>query len=152
MTRINRQKIFGSMSYKIKEMSDCLDISEKTCLRWIENGLSIVPGGKKPILILGSEIKNFLRKKDSKKKIKLKRSEFYCLTCKAARNAKQGSIKKLQGHKTALCRVCGGKMSRIFKSAQKDYMIPPLPTQMSIFDVIPTNQQNDKIIIKNNLN
>lgn len=140
MTRINRQKISGSMSYTIKEISDCLDINEKTCLRWIENGLSIVPGSKRPILILGSEIKNFLIKKDSKKKIKLKRSEFYCFTCKAARNAKQGSIKKGQGQKTAVCRVCGGKMCRIFKSTQKDYTISSLPTQMSFFDRIPTNQ------------
>ncbi len=139
------------MSYTIKEMSDCLKINEKTCLRWIENGLSIVPDSKRPILILGSEIKNFLRKKDSKKKIKLKRCEFYCFTCKTARNAKQGSIKKLQGQKTALCRVCGGKMCRIFKSVQKDYMIRPLPTQMSIFNDIPNNRQNDKITIKNNL-
>ena len=139
------------MSYTIKEMSDCLNINEKTCLRWIENGLSIVPLSKRPILILGSEIKNFLRKKDSKKKIKLRRSEFYCFTCKAARNAKQGSTKRSRRQKTALCRVCGGKVSRIFKSVQKDYMIRTLPTQMSIFDDIPNNRQNDKITIKNNL-
>jgi hypothetical protein len=100
------------MCYTIKEISDCLGTSEKTCLRWIENGLSIVQGSKRPILILGSEIKDFLRKKDSKKKIKLKRNEFYCLTCKVARNAKRGSIKKLQKRKTALCRVCNGRMSR----------------------------------------
>ena len=152
MTRINRQKIYGSTSYTIKEISDCLDVSEKTCLRWIEKGLSIVPGSKKPILILGSEIKNFLRNKDSKKKIKLKRNEFYCMTCKAPRNARRGSIKKLQGHKTALCRVCNGRMSKLFKSAQKDYMISSLSTQMSIFDIIPTKEQNDKIITQNNLN
>ena len=112
MTRINRQKICGSMSYTIKEMADCLDVSEKTCLRWIASGLPIVPGGKKPILILGSEIKDFLRKKDSKKKIKLKRSEFYCMGCKAARTAKRGTIKRLAKQKIGICRVCNGKMSR----------------------------------------
>ena len=100
------------MSYTIKELSDCLDVNEKTCLRWIESGMPIVPGGKKPLLMLGSEIKDFLKKKDSKKKVKLKRNEFYCLTCKAARSAKRGSIKKLQKQKMAICRVCSGKMSR----------------------------------------
>jgi hypothetical protein len=112
MTRINRQKIHGSMSYTIKEMVDCLNVSEKTCLRWIASGLPIVPGGKKPILMLGSDIKDFLRTKDSKKKIKLKRSEFYCLTCKAARSAKRGSITRKKKQKTGVCRVCSGKMSR----------------------------------------
>jgi hypothetical protein len=71
-----------------------------------------VPGGKKPILMRGSEIKEFLKKKDSKKKVELKRNEFYCLTCKAPRRAKRGSLKRLSKHKTALCCVCNGKMSR----------------------------------------
>ena len=100
------------MSYTIKEMSDCLGINEKTCLRWITNGLPVIPNSKKPILMLGSEIKIFLRNKDSKKKIELKRNEFYCLTCKSARSAKRGSIKRLAKYKTALCRACNGKMSR----------------------------------------
>ena len=100
------------MSYTIKELSDCLSVNEKTCLRWIGDGLPIVPGSKKPILMLGSEIKDFLKKKDSKKKVKLKRNEFYCLTCKAARSAKRGSIKKLLKQKMAVCRVCNGRMSR----------------------------------------
>lgn len=149
MTRINRQKICGSMSYTIKEMSDCLNVSQKTCLRWIEKGLPTVPGHKKPILMLGSEIKNFLRSKDSKKKVKLKRNEFYCLTCKAARKAKRGSIKKSRGQKTAICSVCSGKMSRTNQLSQKDYMIRSLPTQMSFFETNRTSSKNDKIITKN---
>lgn len=137
------------MSYTIKEISDCLKINQKTPLRWIEKGLPIVPGGKKPIIILGSDIKNFLRKKDSKKKIKLKRNEFYCFTCKAARNAKRGSIKKLKNRKTAVCSVCNGKMSRTNQLSQKDYLIPSLPTQMSIFEGNEEAHHNDKIITKN---
>ena len=112
MTRINSQKISGSMSYTIKELARDAGINEKTCLRWIEQGLPTVPGGKNPILMRGFEIKDFLRKKDSKKKIKLKRNEFYCLRCKAARSAKRGTTKKLNGRKTGECRVCSGKMSR----------------------------------------
>lgn len=100
------------MSYTINEMSEYLGINKKTCLRWIENGLPIVPGSKKPILMLGSQIKEFLRKKDSKKKVELKRNEFYCLRCKAPRRAKRGSIKRLAHHKTSICSVCSGKMSR----------------------------------------
>lgn len=133
MTRINRQKICGSLNYTTKELSECLGINEKTCLRWIENGLPIVPGRKNRILMLGSEIKDFLKRKDSKKKIKLKRNEFYCLKCKAARTAKRGSIKRSQGQKTGVCRVCNGKMCRIFKPVQKDYMISTSPVQMSFF-------------------
>lgn len=137
------------MSYTIKELSDCLNVNEKTCLRWIEKGLPVIPGGKKPIFILGSDIKDFLRKKDSKKKVKLKRNEFYCLTCKAARNAKRGSIRKFKNRKTALCRVCNGKMSRTNQLSQKDYLISSSPTQMSIFGTNSKSLENDKIITKN---
>lgn len=100
------------MSYTAKEVSDCLGINEKTCLRWIEAGLPIVPGSRKPILMLGAQIKEFLKKKDSKKKIELKKNEFYCFKCKAPRRAKRGSINRLAHHKTSICSVCNGKMSR----------------------------------------
>ena len=115
------------MSYTIKELSETLNISEKTALRWIDNGLKIIPGGKNPILISGSDLKEFLINKDSKKKLKLKRSEYYCLSCKGPRRAKQGSTKKLKNKKIALCHACGSRVSRIFKPYQKDYKIPPYP-------------------------
>jgi len=115
------------MNYTIKELSKDLGVNEKTCLRWIAEGLKIVPGSKKPILIMGSEAKKFLRNKDAKKKVKLKRNEFYCLPCRAPRRAKRGSIKRLKNKKTAICSVCNGKMCRIFEPYQKDYQIPLFP-------------------------
>lgn len=111
------------MSYTIKELVVQLDVSEKTLLRWIDNGLKIVPGCKKPILILGFELKEFLRNKDSKKKITLKRNQFFCFRCKTACYAKRGSVKKISDRKVGTCRVCNGKMSRIIKPHQKDYKI-----------------------------
>ncbi|MES3032011.1 MAG: hypothetical protein V4699_02080, partial [Patescibacteria group bacterium] len=119
MTKINYQKIYSHMTYTIKELSNELGVNEKTCLRWIANGLKIIAGSKKPILIMGYDAKKFLRNKDSKKKVKLKRNEFYCLPCRAPRRAKRGSIKKLKNKKTGICHVCNGKMCRIFEPYQK---------------------------------
>ena len=101
------------MTYTIKEISELLNKSEKTCHRWIEKGLKIIPGGKKVILIKGDELKEFLRNKQRKKKIKLERSQFYCLTCKQAVYAKRGTLKTLSKRKTAHCRVCNGKINRL---------------------------------------
>ncbi len=100
------------MSYTVKELSAELGVDEKTCSRWIANGLKTIPGGKKPILMMGSDIKDFLRKKDAKKKVILNRNQFYCLTCKAARYARRGSIRELGGRKLGTCRVCNGKICR----------------------------------------
>ena len=120
-------KVYKHRSYTIKELSELLAIDEKTCSRWIEQGLRTV-SNKKPFLILGGDLKEFLRNRKAKKKITLNRNQFLCLSCKGARYAKRGSIVKMATRKTALCRVCNGKMSRTIKPRQNDYMICPSPT------------------------
>ena len=102
------------MPYTIKEISEALSVTDKTCFRWIENGLKIIAGSKNPIYIHGSDLKEFLRLKNLKRKVLLGRNEFYCLTCKRAVSAKRGSIEVLRVRKTARCRACNGKISRLF--------------------------------------
>lgn len=144
MTRFNPQKISKHMSYTPEGLANTLEIDKKTCLRWIDEGLPIVPGSKKPILILGSDIKNFIRARNSKKKVKLQRHEFYCLRCKAPRRAKRGTIERAGDTKRGLCSVCNGKVVRKIKPYQKEYKIPTIAVQMStLFDNLNTTQ-NDK--------
>lgn len=121
------------MSYTVKELADLLGVTDKTIFRWIDNGLKTVGENKKPILIIGKEAKEFMRKKNLRHKSKLGRSEFYCLTCKKPRHAKRYSLEVLSDRTNGRCRVCSGKISRINKPYQKDYQIPAPPVQMSIF-------------------
>ncbi|MEI6843218.1 MAG: helix-turn-helix domain-containing protein [bacterium] len=124
MRKINPKGLCGHRSYTIEELSSLLKKTEKTLSRWIEKGLKTIPDSKRPILIIGSDLKEFLRNMYSKKKKgKLNRNQFYCLKCKKAVYAKKGSIKKLSNRKIALCRVCKGEISRIIKPYQKDYKI-----------------------------
>ena len=123
MRKINPKGIFKHRSYKIEELAVILSKNEKTLLRWIDNGLKTIPESKKPILIMGSDLKVFLRKKGSKKKVKLSRNQFYCFSCRQAVYAKRDSIERLGNRKVALCRVCNGRVSRIIKPYQKDYKI-----------------------------
>ncbi len=135
MTRFNPQIIHGHVSYTIRELAEVFEINQKTCLRWIAEGLETVPGQKKPILILGSELKKFINHKNSKKKVQLERHEFYCFRCKAPRRAKRGTITKSGDTKRAECSVCNAKMTRKIKPHRKDYHIPSTPVQMStLFD------------------
>lgn len=135
MTRFNPQIIQGHLSYTIREIVEVLGINQKTCLRWIEEGLATVPGQKKPILILGSELKKFIRQKNSKKKVEMKRHEFFCFKCKAPRRGKRGTITTSGDTKKAECSVCNTKMTRKIKPHRKDYHIPSTPVQMStLFD------------------
>ena len=134
MTRHNPQKIHKHMSYTVTELSEVLEVSEKTCFRWIEEGLPIIPDSKKPILILGSDAKEFLRKKNLKQKVKLNRYQFYCFKCRGPTRAKRGSIEVLGNIKRGICSVCSTKMRKTITPYQKDYHIPSPPVQMSIFD------------------
>lgn len=125
MTRINRTGISKHMSYTIKELVVVLSVNEKTVLRWIGSGLPTVEGGKKPIFISGDDLIHFLKNKDNEPKVKLGRSEFFCLTCKAPRLAKRGSAETLYDRKVARCGVCSGKMSRTIKPHQKGLFDTP---------------------------
>jgi len=111
--KINPQKICKHRSYTIKELSVLLGINKKTCFRWIEAGLRMIPGCIKPILLKGGDAKEFINNRKIRKKIPLNRNQFLCMTCKKASSAKRGSIRVFGDKKTALCRVCSGKMSRI---------------------------------------
>jgi predicted site-specific integrase-resolvase len=43
MPKINPQKINKHMTYEIKEICRDLGVVQKTCYRWIKEGLPIVP-------------------------------------------------------------------------------------------------------------
>ncbi len=136
MTKFDPRKVSKHQAYTIKELSDLVSMSQKTCWRWIEQGLATVPGSQKPILIRGDEVQKFIRNKNSGAKVKMKRHEFYCFTCKHPRRAKRGSISISGNTKRGLCSVCNGKMCKTIHPIKKDYKIPPTPIQMSIFDYI----------------
>lgn len=128
MKKINPKKLNSYIAYSIKELMELLCVDHKTVIRWIEAGLKTVEGSKKPILIMGQDVKDFLNQRQQKKKFKLKRSEFFCFRCRQPTNAKKGSTCIKNGKKLALCRVCSSKISRTIKPHQKDYTIPATPT------------------------
>lgn len=134
MTRFDPRRISQHKSYTIKELSALIGMSEKTCLRWISQGLKTLSGSKKPILIVGNEVKKFIRNKNSKAKVKLERHEFYCFTCKLPKRAKRGSISITGNTKRGHCSACNGKMCKTINPIKKDYKIPSTPIQMSLLD------------------
>lgn len=119
MTRIDCRGVNKYKSYTTEELQPLLHVNKKTIYRWIEKGLKVVPESKKPLLIRGSDLKEFHKNKDSKKKFTLKKNEFNCLKCKAPRRAKRGSIETFNDRKTGICSVCNGKMSRTIAPYQK---------------------------------
>ncbi len=131
--KYNLRLIKSRKSYSFKEMKKLFGIDRKTCSRWIKNeGLRVVEKGVSPLLVMGSELMNFIREKRSAKKIKLKGDEFFCFKCHKAVKAEAVTYEVIKTGKTigkrgleqivatGVCEVCGITLNRFLKVGQKD--------------------------------
>jgi len=110
-------------SYSTKELAETLNLHAGTVYLWIKQGLKIIETSSKPYLILGEEIKQFLKEKKQKRKHQLSVGEFFCPKCHKARkslpnkisveytNRKLGKVYK-QVIIKGVCEVCGQKFFR----------------------------------------
>lgn len=125
MADYNLNKITSKRSYNITEMAELLNINRKTCQRWIkDDGLRVIDAFESPILVMGADLIDFIKKKRQKRKILLKDDEFFCAKCHKAAIAKAGSEQIVktgkrigkdnheQLKKTGLCECCGTKLNK----------------------------------------
>lgn len=133
MSNYNISKIKSRKSYNITEMASLLDIDRKTCSRWIKDeGLKVIEENINPILVMGADLEDFIRKKRTKNQFTLKENEFYCLKCHRAVMPKIGSERVVktgkrigkenqeQFKKTGNCEVCGTEINKYLRVSRKD--------------------------------
>lgn len=123
----------SNRTYTFQEAAYVLGVSIETIRRWARReGLPYLSAGR-PYLIIGSELKKFLRGRGVARKRKLKPSEFYCVSCKEPREplgmmADYIPITDTRGRLQALCPVCGGICNRLVSANN-------LPQLAEIFDL-----------------
>lgn len=122
--KYNLSKIRAKMAYNLKEVCNLLGVNRKTVLRWLKEGLVLLDDVQKPKLIMGSDLKAFIRAKRKAKQVKLQLDEFYCLTCRKAVKAKRGTQKtektgkkigKIERDQEMICgkcKECNGNIAR----------------------------------------
>ena len=102
-------------NYTVDDASRALGVSKVTVRRWLRKGLPSI-SERKPILILGSDLINFLRaRRDRKQKCQL--DECYCFSCRAPRRpafnaAELISVTNTSGNLRALCEACATVMHK----------------------------------------
>ncbi|MBT4153371.1 MAG: hypothetical protein HOE53_01855 [Candidatus Magasanikbacteria bacterium] len=123
--------IRSKASYSIGEIAQLYSIDRRTCGRWLREGLKPIDIEKKPLLIMGKELKKFFKEKQQSQKSKLNEDEYFCFKCRKPRTAYEGSERIVETGKTvgknkvnqqmkkAKCRVCKSKMNRLIKVCQK---------------------------------
>jgi len=115
-------------SYSVKVIAYIYRLHPRTVQDWIKQGLKIIEGSKKPYLILGNYVREFLKEKNKRNKCKLNPDEFYCTRCRTNKRSLSDKItieiKKQLGKSSnqvfirGICEVCKNRVIR-FSSDSK---------------------------------
>ena len=103
--------------YDVSEVAVLLNCNRQTVIRWIKDKGLAAEIRRKPWLIRGSDLRNFLGARRQERKVKLALHDCYCLGCKCARTP-DGKIADYQqtsptsGRYTGLCPACGTVMHK----------------------------------------
>lgn len=116
--RLNPNLVKIHRNYTVEEVAEVLSVHKNSVRLWIKDGLPICDD-KRPLLILGAELRVFLQTKRKRHKRECKSYEIYCMRCKAKKRPAEnmvdleysGSTRCLVG----LCPDCGCVMNKFIK-------------------------------------
>lgn len=72
-------------SYTLTEIANVYGKHVRTVQGWRKEGLRVIEGSNSPYLILGEEVRRFLKERKQKRKQPLKPDEIYCTKCHSPR-------------------------------------------------------------------
>ena len=111
----NHAKI--NRNYTVEEVANLYNVHKNTVRSWIKNqGLEIIDDIK-PFLILGRELREFIRTNRTKNKRKCLPHEVYCLKCKEPRVPAENMadyipMSNTSGRLISLCPECGSLINQ----------------------------------------
>lgn len=113
--RINYRLIKSLRSYEIGELASLLGCHKNTVRHWIRNGLPTLCDGRRPILVHGSDAREYLEKKRRQAKRKCRPDEMYCFGCRQPRRPAFGMVdfkatSSTGGLLAGLCEECSTLM------------------------------------------
>ncbi|KAF0112937.1 MAG: hypothetical protein FD163_639 [Hyphomonadaceae bacterium] len=114
--KINLARIRQTRTYTTAELSKLLDVHINTIRGYTKQGLKPIDATW-PVLFHGSDVKEYLAKRQSKNKCVLEIDEFYCLKCRKPRKPLGRMVdvtfcNQKMANMSALCEVCETKMNR----------------------------------------
>lgn len=103
-------------NYTVEEVARLLHIHKNTVRRWTKEGLPTI-NDKRPLLILGHELIEFIKKRRAKNKQSCKPGELYCVKCRlpkfpAGSMADYSPVTEKFGNLKAICPDCDSIMNR----------------------------------------
>ena len=118
-------------SYTVDEAARARGVAKATVRRWLKSGLPAI-SDRKPLLILGADLAQFLEDRRATKQT-CKLNECFCFACRAPRAPAAGMadlvpLSATSGNLRALCCGCTGVM-------HKRVSLAKLPELQAILDV-----------------
>jgi hypothetical protein len=113
--RPDRRRVKIHRNYTVDEAARTLAVAKQTVRRWLKNGLATTDG-RKPALIRGWDLANFLRARIRPKQI-CPVGHCYCVKCKSPQEpagaiAEYIVITAISGNLRAVCPTCYSLMHR----------------------------------------
>lgn len=121
--RANRRAVKLHRNYTVDEAARVLGVAKGTVRRWLKSGLPAI-ADRKPILILGADLNDFLDRRASPRQ-RCRPDECFCFSCRAPRKAAFGAaeyfpITATGGNLRALCIECTTVMRKRVSLAKLD--------------------------------
>lgn len=127
--RLNPYLIKKNRAYTFAEVAEVYDKHIRTVQQWRKDGLQVIDETTKPYLVLGNEVRRYLTERNSKSKLTLKESEFYCTKCRTAVSSLPNDIRlnitgkrigksSIQVIIKGVCQNCNTSLSR-FSTTEK---------------------------------
>lgn len=116
------RRVKSHLVYTLAEAAEALGVHKSTVRRWIATCGLPATTERKPWLIDGRDLKQFLEMRHRAAKRPLSPGEFYCLRCRDRRQADGGLVDyrprtPAVGMLCGLCPACGGEMFRATRRA-----------------------------------
>lgn len=113
-------------NYTVEEIASLYGVHKNAVRTWIKSGLTVCDA-RRPILILGRDLREFLQLRRDARKQRCGPQELYCMSCRSPRQPAEGMVEFLPmtqttGRLIALCPVCTTMMNRYVRIQSPDVM------------------------------
>jgi hypothetical protein len=119
--RLNPNLVKIHRSYSVGEVADLFPVHKNTVRLWVKDGLA-TNDNKRPLLILGFDLKQYLQSKRKRNKRKCQPFEIYCVRCRLPQipygnMVDYKPINSSMGCLIGLCPSCDGIINKFCKLA-----------------------------------